>query len=311
MRRPGFLYACAVTLLVLASLATVAGRFGWPFEVFTHFKLHYSIAGLVLAVAGILMRQWRFAGLAAVVCSWSFFGVVSVPYVSPSPEKTDGPSLTIAWANVFDRPEAAGRALSWAESNAADLVVMAEFPEIDPGSLPSKRDYPYRLDTGSPKPRTLGSRIVAFSRLPIRGAEVLPQTGAHDRPTVRFGVEPAPGQAVTILATHPDMPATPAMLKDRNTMIRRLSPLARAPFIVTGDFNTTPWSPDYADIPGERIGSPVLGPTWLTSIPLLGLPIDHIKISPGLSASRYKVSPFVGSDHRAILARIELGESAP
>ncbi len=98
------------------------------------------------------------------------------------------------------------------------------------------------------------TRVAVLSRLPLLGAEIIAPLGRHDRPFLRFAVEIEPGRQLHILAVHPDAPATPGMLHDRNALIARLSDLARAPFLIAGDFNATPWCPAFRAFPASGSG---------------------------------------------------------
>ena len=112
------------------------------------------------------------------------------------------------------------------------------------------------------------------------------------------------GKTLNIIAAHPVPPHTTSLTQERDRHIAMLSAHTHEPFLLAGDFNVTPWSPGFNGIPGRRIGAYLFAPTWFSNLPLLGLPIDHIMVSPALKASAYRVAPSTGSDHRALLARV-------
>ena len=83
------------------------------------------------------------------------------------------------------------------------------------------------------------------------------------------------------------------------------------PLVVMGDFNATPWSHAVRRIERltgtRRIGG--IGRTWhgyptpLGEVPVpLGLPIDHILISPGIGVLSVGTLEIPGSDHLAVRA---------
>ncbi|MDP3496027.1 MAG: endonuclease/exonuclease/phosphatase family protein [Hyphomonadaceae bacterium] len=109
---------------------------------------------------------------------------------------------------------------------------------------------------------------------------------------------------LNVVAVHPTPPNTPQLLRERDAHIDAVKARMREPFILAGDFNATPWCPAFSSIPGRRVGGYLFAPTWFSNLPLLGLPIDHIIVSPALKASAYRVAPSTGSDHRALLARV-------
>ena len=150
---------------------------------------------------------------------------------------------------------------------------------------------------------TYSTRVVVFSRVPLSSATIHkgpgPNSGTLLRSTAALG-----GGVLNIIAVHPVPPMTAKLTDERDKHIGLLAPLARDLFFIAGDFNATPWTPVFADIPGKRIGAYLLAPTWQSKLPLLGLPIDHMMASPALRVSRYEVGPDLGSDHRALLARV-------
>lgn len=295
-----------VAVLMLTALSLFA-RLGWPFELFTHFRPHF----VVLALIGAL---WTLGGDQTLAAISAFCALINLTRMAgakplqPNSALEGKPGVTVVWANVWKKPQALKRTIDWARSNSADLILIGEFPAIDSAGVAP--DYPTLLDTGKDEGAVWTSRIVAFSRLPTRHLEVLRPPGRDRRPFLKFVIDLPGGEALTVAPIHPAAPIKPYMLKDRNDAIRMLGDLVHGPFLIAGDFNATPWCPVFPKIPGRRIGVGLTKPTWLTSIPMLGLPIDHITVSKGILASRYEVGPFLGSDHRALLVRIHPGSTA-
>ena len=95
------------------------------------------------------------------------------------------------------------------------------------------------------------------------------------------------------------------MLRDRDAAIAMVFDRLADPAIVGGDFNATPWCEALRGAP-VRIGNPLAESTWLTRWPFIGLPIDHLFVTESVRVSAYKVGPFLGSDHRALVARIHI-----
>ena len=117
---------------------------------------------------------------------------------------------------------------------------------------------------------------------------------------------------VQIVVVHPVAPGSPAHMRDRNHVLLATNPLLadQKHFILMGDMNTTPWSRTARQLPGVRAGDPKLESTWLTRLPLIGLPIDHIRISDSFNLIEYRVGPHIGSDHRPLIAKLHLQKSA-
>lgn len=295
-----YLAAGVVGLTVLA----LFGRLGWPFELFMHFRPQYAVLSVIAAIVGFAAGE-QATGFVAAYCALSNAMMSrGWPTVTPRPELADKPGLTVVWANVWHKRDALDRTLDWARSLNADLVLIGEFPAIADDPATVAPDFPHVAHSGDKEAEHW--RVVAYSRRPIIGVSVHRTPDKYARPTLIFSIDAQPGQRLNILAAHPTAPVTIGMLKCRDGLIRRLSAIATRPFLIAGDFNATPWSAIYANIPGARIGEALLKPTWISSLPLLGLPIDHLKVSPEVSASAYKIGPATGSDHRAVAARIHL-----
>ena len=85
-----------------------------------------------------------------------------------------------------------------------------------------------------------------------------------------------------------------------------LKPITKDRMIVTGDFNSTPWSfgrrRDDAAIGIERRTRAL--PTWPANGPmgLAFLPIDHVYAGPGWRTVSIRRGPQLGSDHYPVIA---------
>lgn len=293
-----------VSVTVGLSVLALFGRLGWPFELFTHFRPHYVVLAIAATAAGLAAQDQSLAFVGGYCILLNAMSLRSGPSVLPQPTLASKPGLTVVWANVWKRAGALERTLDWARAQNADIILIGEFPAIDSAGIAP--DYPHRHDTGLDAGAVWTSRTVAFSRVPMRNAETLNPPGRDRRPFLRFATTMPDGAEFNIIAVHPAAPIKPYMLGDRNAAIAMLLRLIRTPYLIAGDFNATPWSPVFPRIPGQRVGRALLRPTWLTNLPLLGLAIDHIKVSPGVGASLYRVGPFLGSDHRALCARVHL-----
>jgi len=230
-------------------------------------------------------------------------GVLPSPrWVTPEARFSASPGLTIVWANVWKKRHALERTLDWAKALNADLILIGEFPDADPTTLMAG-DYPHRVDTGPTPSETFVTRIVAFSRIPLEGEELLPGPGPSHRPWIVCKVRIGQAQ-INVAAVHPTPPNSPKLQQERDAHIAMIGKRTIEPFVLAGDFNATPWCPAFRLIPGRRVGAYLLKPTWFSNLPLLGLPIDHIMVSPNLKVSAYRVAPSTGSDHRALMARV-------
>ena len=81
-------------------------------------------------------------------------------------------------------------------------------------------------------------------------------------------------------------------------------------FIMLGDFNLTPWSSVFRNLPGRRAGDPRGVATWPVAFGPFGIPIDHIVFSDDLELVDVELLADIGSDHRPILATFKRRDSS-
>lgn len=292
-----------IALLGAVTLVSLFRRAHWPAELLTHFRPHLIVAGLGGAALCLLAgERWGWALISLGLTLINVGALPSPRWIVPEARLSDSPGLTIVWANVWKKRNALERTLDWAKAQNADLILIGEFPDVDTATLMAG-DYPHRLNTGPAPRETFVTRIVAFSRTPLEGVELLPGPGPNHRPWAICKVHI--GEAmINVVAAHPTPPNTPKLLRERDAHIAMVRKRMAEPFVLAGDFNATPWCPAFKLIPGRRVGGYLLKPTWFSNLPLLGLPIDHIMVSPKLKISAYHVARSTGSDHRALMTRV-------
>ncbi len=301
------MFPALVMLYGAATLLSLVARRRWPVELLQHFRPQMIVAGAIGAMLCFLMEpMWGWGAIAAGVVLINIAALPAPRWIRPDASLSGQPGLTIVWANVWTEAVPHRRALEWARSQNADIILIGEYPKgLSPeDDLPD--DYPHRF-AGPPQSATgaYATRLAVFSRVPLDDTTIHRGPGPHERDFATFSVAMGDRQ-LNVIAVHPVPPMTAKLTVERDQQIAQLAPLAREPFLVAGDFNATPWTPAFADIPGRRVGAYLFAPTWLSKLPLVGLPIDHVLGSPTLKVSRYEVGPNLGSDHRALLARVHL-----
>ena len=292
-----------IGLLGAATFVSLLWRGRWPIELLTHFRPHFIVAGVLGAgLCLALGERWEWAAFSLALALVNYAALPAPRWTKPESRLASTPGVTMVWANVWKKQTPLQRTLDWARARNADLILIGEFPDVDPDKCLAG-DYPYRADTGVPPEGKYPTRVAVFSRVPLDGVELPPWPGPHHRPWIKFSVNVGETK-LAMVAVHPTPPNFAHVLKERDEQIAMLAGHAREPFVLAGDFNATPWCPAFQSIPGRRVGGYLLAPTWFSNLPLLGLPIDHIMASPTIKASFYEVAKSTGSDHRAILARI-------
>jgi endonuclease/exonuclease/phosphatase (EEP) superfamily protein YafD len=101
----------------------------------------------------------------------------------------------------------------------------------------------------------------------------------------------------------------------RNEHLRALAELTRktgGTVIAGGDFNITPWSPNWREFQKhsgllEARKGMALAPSWPHWLPVKArIPIDHILVSPDVNVLGVGIGEATGSDHAPIVADLSL-----
>lgn len=300
-------------------LALLAGT-GWPAELFSHFPVQYALAQIAGAAFFLALRpRW--------------LGLISLPLLGLNlwllaPYYWQGNNARAATA-----PAASLRVMTLninAENPRADLVVQAieaENPdlllllEITPGWWEStpvefRQRYPYRATEITDSP----FGIALVSRQPFVNHDIF-HFGIYGRPAIAARICLTTAQAgesascLHVVAVHPDPPITPNLAHARDGLISEVGEYLRGVSekrrLVMGDMNATPWSPVLRRFMAQNgLRDSALGyglhPTWLSRWLPLGIPIDHILHSDGITVLHRRVGPDVGSDHFPVTADIAL-----
>jgi len=160
--------------------------------------------------------------------------------------------------------------------------------------------------------------VMVLSRLPWSAASPVALEGAGPYAALRVTIDLA-GQPVEVLGLHLRWPITPSNAAARERALARLATLARQaphPLVLLGDFNLTPHDGAFerllvnGGLVNAAAGSglvttwPASAGRWAGRLP--GLQIDHCLVSHGIRAESFVLGPWVGSDHRPVLVRLEV-----
>lgn len=299
-----FLVLCP--LVILAQLAP-----GVPlFEMAVSYLPQVFVLSIFTAL-GLATFRPRLAAAGGVIAA-----VAAFPFLTFSkfhqPSQIDCPPeacLTVITANVYMQRDAMVQLGALAEKEQADLVAINEAsPKF--GHQEFDHHFPAfeQLRTGlDPSLPNYARALTLLSRQPVKQShKVLPEDAAGRGLMVADLAGEWGGTRVVI--THPLIPITPSWTEARNSLLSQAGETAAQAdrFILMGDFNTTPWSATFRDLPGKRAGDPRFSATWPTFFPMMGITIDHILASENLELVEFKVLESVGSDHYPLMARFRL-----
>lgn len=288
----------------LAALVGFLGQLWWRFEIASHFRWQYALALGLWSVFLALFRRWRTAVVTLLIALLNL--VLLLPFYSRPGEKAGEPELRIVSANVLKDNRQPQRLLALVRRLHPDIVAIIEAtPEYMAGLEPLRADYPYRVGEAQLDPD--GS--VLLSRLPLSSADVMIfADGSYPTIVARLDGE----RPVTLMATHPPPPRSSKHLQTRTTEMEAIAEIVAnrpGPVVVVGDFNSTPWSPYFADLlQHTRLQDARLGfglqTTWPVEQIPLRIPIDQALVSEDVVVHDFHAGPDIGSDHFPIIVDV-------
>jgi len=298
----------ALVALVAATLLALLAPFGWPFELFAHFRPQYAVAAVLATLVLAWQRRGVAAGFAVLIVAWNALPVVQRASADAPPVTCDGPVFTVATVNLQYSNLHHDRLLAWLTGQPADLIVVQELTSAWAQALAGSEAHPHRFLLTREDPYGIG----VLSRWPLESAAAIDLAG-DGLPSVG-GIVKIEGRRIRLLGLHTHWPVLPEVARMRDAALGRAAGIARdsdLPVILLGDLNLTPDSPEFARLLDESALRDVVSgrrwrPTWQASFWPLALRIDHVLVSPQLCVEAVEVGPSIGSDHRPVIARLRL-----
>ena len=286
-------------VILLAALPALLNIRIAPLELFANLRPQVIVLVVAFGLAAITVGRYGPAGVAALVATALL--ATTPELFSKGPNPVTRPALTVVWCNVFRSNGVVDRLAVLARKEAADVIILAEPPTDSAKTRKALSEYPFVY--GAVDPDEHGAVVFSRTALTERPRPTLPE-GVYPISIVKTG-------EISIVAMHPPVAATPARLRASNLMMAVAAKEASAGrTLVIGDMNATPWSSRLRDLSAKLVRlSPALGSTWFSSLPVLGLPIDHAFVTSDLRASA-RVGPGVGSDHLPLIVSIA-GDGEP
>lgn len=286
--------------LALVALCCVLAPVLWLFELATHASLYWFVLALLTTIVLIAVKRGRSALLGGLLAV--FFGWGIVPYVVPRSDEKKAASLRVTHFNVLHINDRYADVETFLREQDADIVVVQELdPKWRTALKGFSESYPHRLI----EPRRGATGMALLSRFPLTGAKINLEADAdwfYITATAEVG-----GREIDLVAMHPPPPVRQRTARTRNHIMKVVGErdASDGPRVIIGDFNCTPWSPNFRKLrkaTGTRdaaLGQGLMF-TWYPSFLPVAIPIDHVLISPGISVHDYQVGPSLGSDHRAV-----------
>jgi endonuclease/exonuclease/phosphatase (EEP) superfamily protein YafD len=298
--------------LALITVFTLAARLWWAFDLFSHFRLQYVLAALVLLIIALLARAYGTAAVFAAVALVHGAAIKDLWLGGAASAAPGGVPVRLVSANVLAQNRTPEKVIEFVRAADADLVLLVDAGGRDwRDALGQLRDvYPHHAQQAW----RAHARVNLFSRWPIVFEEVR-EVPRSWRPylVAKLAVE---GRMLEVVGVHPSSPSPsrPGKTRRRNHELDHFAEVVKdtdAAVMVAGDFNTTPWSPHFRDLlaaAGLRNAADGKGyiPTWPTWFWPARIPIDHVLLKGPIAVTTVRRGPAIGSDHFPIIADLRL-----
>ena len=301
------LLAAGLTLLGLGDRLGLDGRPGWVLDLVAHWPKHILLLALLAAALAGWRRMAGAAGTASAAAAINLALVLGAGgFALPQAVSPDARLLRVASANVHGSMTSLEKLALQARAYGADIISAYEVPD-DLTTDDIARLFPDLPDRELASIGHHGLRLVRRSMLATRKSETIGYTAF---PSSHGVIMRAQLGSVQLVTAHPPSPGDPGLKGDRDMQLGRLGNGldASRPFVIVGDFNTTPWGRAYQATPGVRAGDPRFDGTFPAFAGWFGLPIDHVKFGGGLVLTDYRAGPDIGSDHLPLFATFALPE---
>jgi len=299
---------CDVVVFLSLSCTWLAslGRYGWLFDLMSHFRLqHVIVCALVVIYALIRRRTWLVL-VSLISVLWNAQIVHACHQTAERVSMSGQKPLRVMSFNVLADNANHVAAIEHVIKADADIVCLLEVNETWHHSLePLRVKYPHRVE----ELRHGYFGIACYTRLPVKSFEVRWFT-IWRLPTLVLNLGHL-GRPLTFICTHTEPPMDGVKAHEWRAHLSGIGALVaglNSEVIVAGDFNATPWC-EGMRLLREKGGldfhsvDPVWPPTWGRKMPMM-IPIDHVLMKGGLTVQKRTIGPEMGSDHRSVTVEI-------
>ena len=301
-----------VVVAAVLPLVDVAGRHWWLADLATHFRVYWCIAIGFLFLLTLASRSrgwWRAFGCALVIYAvWPIVPFYLPPPKGPNVPPPMVPTVRIATINVNYANDNYAAVESYFEEQDPDIVLLLETgADWHSGLSNMNQNYPFQVTEF--REHAFGAWLLSKYRV----SDVSQPAPDEDYPVICCTVA-TPMGSLWFVGLHP-RPPVGALVSAENLKWLKLGAKRTRErpqgmkAVLAGDLNATPFTGRFRDLLAETgLRNSALGfgltRTWHSGIPLLGLPIDYILVSNGITVLNHEVGPDIGSDHRPLLVDI-------
>ncbi|GAA2109971.1 endonuclease/exonuclease/phosphatase family protein [Microlunatus panaciterrae] len=231
-----------------------------------------------------------------------------IPYYTPDDRQATTAPVTLMSLNLLAGQADPSQVM--AQARRADLVVLLEYTPAEADALHGlgiDQRFPYSV--GDPRPGDFAGSAI-YSRYPLTDPQPLPEMSFPQwMVTTRL---PGIG-AVQVVAAHPCNPlcGSGRWNLEHRQLRRSVRPYLNRRLIIAGDFNAVNDHQPMRDLrsDGLRGADDLVGAGWLPTYPAKGrippiIGIDHVMLSPLLTATAIETFRVDGTDHLGLITRV-------
>jgi endonuclease/exonuclease/phosphatase (EEP) superfamily protein YafD len=297
-------------LTILALVFSFAGYFGKVHHLLddlSHAKVQYLMVSVFSLTFFALMgrRKWL---LVSLFCVGMNLVEILPWYIPPlgAANPTSGEPMRVLLFNVLHTNQRFDDTIAFVKQEQPAIAVFLEATKPWPKKLEALQEFmPYRAIAKK-------LQIEIYSTLPLPNPTIQLYGTYRGNVVLDLTIN---GTPITFIASHayPQHVFGLQGFQWRNQQIEELGDYVanlKKPVVITGDLNTTMWSPYYRDmikksgLRNARAGFGVLPTLYLR--PGLTIPVDHCLVSSEIGVINQKKSPDLGSDHFSLVTDLAI-----
>lgn len=314
-----------ILLYLPISALTLILLFSWTFygELFLSFLPYvlglYSIflflVTLYLSIIRVQLKNINIYWVNWIIVFCLFLGIFSYYFGLEAHAVEDSDSnIKIISSNLWYKNANLPEMEDFLEKENADILMLTEFSDFHYEYLNEflTSNYPYKIVNfnGIDKVPYTGKAI--FSKYPLTENK-LPESEYAN--LFLSGTTTVEGRDLDLLLVHTTAPVDIGHFNSRNKQLIYLRDIVENQTgIISGDFNTSPWSPrfllldrDFNRNSFEKVRSNRFDFSWyFQTIPFFKSKIDHTFTSEGIHVNSYELKQMPGSDHKAQLYTVTI-----
>jgi endonuclease/exonuclease/phosphatase (EEP) superfamily protein YafD len=313
----------SVTVTLATAVLTVvafAARLWWVFDILTSYRPQFVLVLGVGVLALAALRCWKILAVAVLALLLNVGQVAPVYIDHQAAARPGSPTLSIAHLNLQSRVGDLAAMDQWLATHPADIVVFLHTTaptaiHLQGGELGYRMAYPRVVDPAAPFRKRFDPAspevIVMTDRADVT-AFTPTQPGL---PTAVVQIQARLGStSLTLLGLHTLSPGTSVRQSVRDSelsAVGRWLKDAPKPAVAFGDFNTTYYSPELADLlhhagaTSSQLGFGIQA-TWPRQFRPAGIAIDQSVYTGAITVIHRQRGPNLGSEHRALVVTYAL-----